>query len=201
VIHIGLRPALGLAAALALGSIPAFAQPSPNEFKGIVTAASNRSLELQLSRGFTTVPLNAQTRVIRTVAGSMADVHPGLMVFIRLSPATGNILSLRIPPVSSSVLAHQLMQLDEDEFLEHPHRTGGAPQHTNLNRYGRVTATGQSSISLRDKRGHVTTYTVDNTVTVTKLMNGYRGDIQIGQLVRADMTEGGSANVVTILKC
>jgi hypothetical protein len=57
-----------------------------------------------------------------------------------------------------------------------------------------------TTVTVRNRRGETSTYTLSSNVTVIKVMVGRIADLAVGQTVQAVITTSGNALVVTILK-
>src|SRR6266571_2722821 len=82
---------------LALGATASVAAGNPNApVRGVVIGVSAESMEIQSASGPVTVAFTGQTRVIRTVSGTVADLRKGQIVKLELNAKSGRVVQIHI---------------------------------------------------------------------------------------------------------
>src|SRR5438270_1544193 len=66
--------------------------------RGILIDVQTGNLTVQTQQGPVRVPFDGGTYVVRTVAGSTADLSPGISVYVQLSKDGSAITAISIPP-------------------------------------------------------------------------------------------------------
>ena len=164
--------------------------------KGVITAISASSLQLQTQSGAVTVAITDGVQVTRLLTGSMADVAAGVYVDLRIAKGTTTVNAVRVSLVPRPVQGHRPAG---------PHRTTTkAPGHAHAAHpakpsSGQVMAVTPTSITVKDNEGQTATYTLAANVTVTKLVSGHVTDLQVGQAVEVGLGRAGSARTIEIL--
>ena len=101
------RVAAAVAAALlALGlcATPGLAARGGNTpVRGVVIGASSEEIEVQSTSGAVTIAITDETRVIRMVSGTVADLRRGQIVELISSARTGRVTQLHIAPAGTKL--------------------------------------------------------------------------------------------------
>ena len=156
--------------------------------RGIVIGASSEEIEVQSEAGAVTVAITDETRVIRMVSGTVADLRRGQIVELVRNARSGRVTQLHIAPAG-------------DEARRVP------PSWAQASGQGRQEAHGADqgrlgrTIRVRYVNGRVVTYRLVSKPTVIKDVLGRVGDIAIGQTVFVTRSNGGRvANDIVILR-
>src|SRR5215210_7910733 len=94
------------AALLALGlcTTPGLAARGGNTpVRGVVIGISSEQIEVQSETGAVAVAITDGTRVIRTVSGTVADLHRGQVVELVRAASSGRVTQLHIAPPGTKV--------------------------------------------------------------------------------------------------
>jgi len=161
---------------LALGATASVAAGNPNApVRGVVIGVSAESMEIQSASGPVTVAFTGQTRVIRTVSGTVADLRKGQIVQLALGARSGRVVQIHIALPGTP-----------------PGQIGGSAQ---------ILAASSKRIRVRSVRGRVVSYRLASKPRVIKDVRGNIGDLAIGQTVLVTRTHAGRvAKVITILR-
>jgi ABC-type microcin C transport system duplicated ATPase subunit YejF len=182
-----LRAAAVLASllALAIGATPGVAARGGNTpVRGIVIGISSESMEVQSATGAVTVAITDETRVIRMVSGTVADLRRGQIVEFVLD-ARGRVAQLHI-------------ELPGTKLGPAPNR--GRSQTRNRGP-AQITAVSARTIRVRFANRRVVTYRLVSKPKVIKDVAGRVGDIAIGQTVLVTRSQGGRvAEQIVILR-
>jgi hypothetical protein len=182
-----LRAAAVLASllALAIGATPGVAARGGNTpVRGIVIGISSESMEVQSATGAVTVAITDETRVIRMVSGTVADLRRGQIVEFVLD-TRGRVAQLHI-------------ELPGTKLGPAPNR--GRSQTRNRGP-AQITAVSDRTIRVRFANRRVVTYRLVSKPKVIKDVAGRVGDIAIGQTVLVTRSQGGRvAEQIVILR-
>jgi hypothetical protein len=187
---------------LALGAVPALAHGRPGQMppiQGTVTQAGNGKLQISTASGAVTVALRSTTHVVRVVSGSTADLHPYQEVDLHVVPGTSTVDTIRIEGAVKPPKHHdfevQPAMTQRDGTARHARGTPGLPpNHVE----GQVISANSTSITIRTRWSRAT-YTISNSVTVTKLITGSLNDLAPGEMVQVFRGRDGSALAITIM--
>jgi hypothetical protein len=208
-----------------MGASPALAhykhdEPPSNHYppiQGMLTAVDAGSLQVQTQTGSVTVPTTGSTHVVRIVSGSLADLHVNQQVDVHLIQGTKTIDRIQIDGSKWYKLNHPhaddadspdaavwaYMRTAPKPRSMSPHSTPRATLHPAAppSNYvsGQVVSIGRNSITLAGWNGKQTTYTLNGSLVVTKIMNGTQGDLLFGETVRVTRDQNGNAKCVVIL--
>jgi hypothetical protein len=190
--HTAPRIAAVAAALLALGlcTTPGLAARGGNTpVRGVVIGASSEEIEIQSATGAVTVAITDETRVIRMVSGTVADLRRGQIVELVRNASSGRVTQRHIAPPGT-------------KLGEVPPSWGqGRGQGQLKNRMAQIRAVSAKTIRVRYLNGRVVTYRLAGKPTVTKDVLGRIGDITIGQTVFVTRSNGGRvANDIVILR-
>jgi hypothetical protein len=180
------------AALLALGLVasPGHAAPGGNTpVRGVVTGVSSEELDIQSETGAVTVEITDETRVVRTVRGTVADLRRGQVVELVRDARSGRVTQVHItvPGTKLGDAPPPWVQA----------RGRGQAKRSLV----RIAAVSTRTIRVRYANGRIVTYRLVNKPTVIKDVPGRIGDIAIGQTVLVTRTRGGRvANVIVILR-
>jgi len=187
-----LRIAAAAAALLALGlcTTPGLAARGGNTpVRGVVIGISSEQIEVQSETGAVTVAITDETRVIRTVSGTVADLRRGQVVELVRAASSGRVTQLHIAPPGTKVGAAP------------PFWAQGRGKGQAKSRIAQIRAVSAKTIRVRYANGRVVTYRLANKPTVIKDVRGRIGDIAIGQTVLVTRSQGGRvANVIVLLR-
>ncbi len=175
---------------LVLGATASVAAGNPNSpVRGIVIGVTADSLQVQSSSGPVTVAITGQTRVIRTVSGTVADLRRGQIVKLELNAKSGRVVQIHIAPPGTTLAAN-------------PGRGQGRGRGQAKNRgSAQILAVSGKTIRVRYGSRQVVTYRLVSKPRVIKDVPGRIGDIAVGQTVLVIRSHGGRvANVVTIVR-
>lgn len=180
------------AALLALGIVatPGLAARGGNApVRGVVIGVSSENLEIQSETGAVTVEITDETRVIRVVSGTVADLRRGQIVELVRNAGSGRVRQLHIAPPGT--------KLGEVP----PAWAQGRGKGQVKNRMAQIRAVSAKTIRVRYANGRVVTYRLANKPTVIKDLPGRIGDVAIGQTVLVTRSQGGRlANIIVILR-
>jgi hypothetical protein len=170
--------------ALGIGVIPSAAdRGGKTPVRGVVIGISSESMEVQSDTGAVTVAITDETRVIRTVSGTITDLHRGQIVELVLD-ARGRIAQLHIKLPGTKL--------------------GNAPRgKTKTGNRGpaQIRAFKAKTIRVRFANGRLITYRLVSKPKVIKDVAGRIGDIAIGQTVLVTRSHGGRvAEMILILR-
>jgi hypothetical protein len=190
--HTAPRIAAVAAALLALGlcTTPGLAARGGNTpVRGVVIGVSNEEIEIQSATGAVTVAITDETRVIRVVSGTVADLRRGQIVELVRNASSGRVTQLHIAPAGT-------------KLGEIPPSWGQGRGKSQLkNRMAQIRAVSAKTIRVRYPNGRVVTYRLAGKPTVIKELAGRIGDIAIGQTVFVTRSNGGRvANDIVILR-
>jgi hypothetical protein len=191
-LHTAPRIVAVAAALLALGlcTTPGIAARGGNTpVRGVVIGASSEEIEIQSATGAVTVAITDDTRVIRMVSGTVADLRRGQIAELVRNAGSGRVTQLHIAPPGT-------------KLGEVPPSWGQVRGKGQLkNRMAQIRAVSAKTIRVRYLNGRVVTYRLAGKPTVTKDVLGRIGDITIGQTVFVTRSNGGRvANDIVILR-
>ena len=173
-------------AALGLGATSGLAAAGGNSpVSGIVIGITADSMDVQSATGPVTVAITEQTRVIRTVSGTVADLRRGQIVELGLNGA-GRVARIHIAPPGTKLAK------------ANPGRGRGRVRNRGP---AQIRARSGQTIRVRYGNGQVVTYRLVSKPRVIKDVPGGIGDIAIGQTVLVTRSHGGRvANLITIVR-
>jgi hypothetical protein len=190
--HTAPRIAAVAAALLALGlcTTPGIAARGGNTpVRGVVIGISSERIEIQSASGAVAVAITDETRVIRTVSGTAADLRKGQIVEPVRDARSGRVTQLHIAPPGTKL------------GKAPPSWAQGRGKGQAKNRVAQIRAVSAKTIRVRYANGRVVTYRLANEPTVIKDLPGRIGDIAIGQTVLVTRSHGGRvANVIVVLR-
>jgi hypothetical protein len=176
--------------ALGLGTTPGLAARGGNTpVRGVVIGVSSEEIEIQSATGAVTVAITDETRVIRMVSGTVADLRRGQIVELVRNASSGRVTQLHIAPAGT-------------KLGEVPPSWGqGRVKGQLKNRMAQIRAVSAKTIRVRYLSGRVVTYRLASKPTVIKDLAGRIGEIAIGQTVFVTRSNGGRvANDIVILR-
>jgi hypothetical protein len=186
------RLVFAVAALLALGLVatPGLAGRGANTpVRGVVIGVASGELEIQSETGAVTVEITDETRVIRTVRGSVADLRRGQVVELVRDARSGRVTQVHITVPETRL---------GDAPPPWAQARGRGQSKRSLVRIGLVSS---RTIRVRYANGRIVTYRLVSKPTVIKDVPGRIGDIAIGQTVLVTRSRGGGvANVIVILR-
>jgi hypothetical protein len=186
------RLVFAAAALLALGLVatPGLAARGGNTpVRGVVIGVSSGELEIQSEAGAVTVEITDETRVIRTVRGTVADIRRGQVVELVRDARSGRVTQVHITVPRTKL---------GDAPPPWAQARGRGQAKRSLVWVGAVSS---RTIRVRYANGRIVTYRLVSKPTVIKDVPGRIGDIAIGQTVLVTRTRGGRvANVIVILR-
>jgi hypothetical protein len=176
-----------LALVLATSSV---ASPGGNTpVRGIVIGVSNDDLEIQSEAGVVTVAITDETRVVRAVRGTVADLRRGQVVELVRDARSGRVTHVHITVPGT--------KLGDPPPPWAQARGRGQAKRTLV----RIRAVSSRTIRVRYANGRLVTYPLASKPTVIKDVTGLIGDVSIGQTVLVTRSRGGRvANVIVILR-
>ena len=176
--------------ALALVTMPGLAARAGNTpVRGVVTGISSENMEIQSETGTVTVEFTDQTRVIRIVSGTVADLRRGQIVELFRNASSGRVTQLHIAPPGT--------KLGEVPPAWAQERGKGRVK----NRIAQIRRVTARTIRVRYASGRIVTYRLVSKPTVIRDVPGRIGDITVGQTVLVTRSRGGRvANVIVILR-
>jgi hypothetical protein len=187
-----LRLVVVTAALLALGvvALPGLAAPGGNTpVRGVVIGVSTEELEIQSESGVVTVEISDDTRVVRTVRGTMADLRRGQVVELGRDARSGRVTQVHITVPGT--------KLGDAPPPWAQARSRGRAKRSLV----RITAVSGRTIRVRYANVRIVTYRIVSKPTVIKDVPGLIGDVAIGQTVLVTRSRGGRvANVIVILR-
>jgi hypothetical protein len=171
--------------ALAIGATPGVAaRGGSTPVRGIVIGISSESMEVQSATRAVTVAITDETRVIRIVSGTVADLRRGQIVEFVLD-ARGRVTQLHI-------------ELPGTKLGPGPNR---GRSRTRNRGPAQITAVSARTIRVRFANRRVVTYRLVGRPKVIKDVAGRVGDIAIGQTVLVTRSRGGGvAELIVILR-
>jgi hypothetical protein len=171
--------------ALAIAATPGIAaRGGSTPVRGIVIGISSESMEVQSATGAVTVAITDETRVIRVVSGTVADLRRGQIVEFVLD-ARGRVAQLHIERPGTKLA---------------PGPNRGRSQTRNRGP-AQILAVSARTIRVRFAGGRVVTYPLVRKPKVIKDVAGRVGDIAIGQTVLVTRSRGGRvAELIVILR-
>jgi hypothetical protein len=192
----GLQTTLRLAVAaagllaLVLVATSSVAAPGGNTpVRGIVIGVSNDDLEIQSEAGVVTVAITDETRVVRAVRGTVADLRRGQVVELVRDARSGRVTHVHITVPGT--------KLGDPPPPWAQARGRGQAKRTLV----RIRAVSSRTIRVRYANGRLVTYRLASKPTVIKDVTGLIGDVSIGQTVLVTRSRGGRvANVIVILR-
>jgi len=144
-------------------------------------------MNVQSATGPVTVAITDQTRVIRTVSGTVADLRRGQIVELGLNES-GRVARIHIAPPGTKLAK------------ANPGQGRGRGRAKNRGP-ARILGRSGKTIRVRYGNGQVVTYPLVNKPRVIKDVPGGIGDIAIGQTVLVTRSHGGRvANLITIVR-
>lgn len=187
-----LRLAVAAAGLLALGLVATsgLAAPGGNTpVRGIVIGVSSEELEIQSETGVVTVEITDETRVVRAVRGTVADLRRGQVVELVRDARSGRVTQVHITVPGT--------KLGDAPPPWAQARGRGRAKRSLV----RIRAVSSRTIRVRYANGRLVTYRLASKPTVIKDVPGLIGDIAIGQTVLVTRSRGGRvANVIVILR-
>jgi hypothetical protein len=187
-----LRLAVAAAGLLALGLVATsgLAAPGGNTpVRGIVIGVSSEELEIQSETGVVTVEITDETRVVRAVRGTVADLRRGQVVELVRDASSGRVTQVHITVPGT--------KLGDAPPPWAQARGRGQAKRSLV----RIRAVSSRTIRVRYANGRLVTYRLASKPTVIKDVLGLIGDIAIGQTVLVTRSRGGRvANVIVILR-
>jgi hypothetical protein len=176
--------------ALAIGTTPlAAARGGNTPVRGVVIGFTSESLEIQSATGSVTVAITDETRVIRTVSGTVADLRRGQIVELVRDARSGRVTQLHIASPGT--------KLGDPPPPWAQARGKGQAKRSLV----QIRAVSNRTIRIRYANGRVVTYRLVSKPTVIKDLPGRIGDIAIGQTVLVTRSHGGrDANVIVVLR-
>ena len=181
--------------ALGLGATPSVAARGGNTpVRGIVVGISSERMEIQSATGPVTVAITDETRVVRTVSGTIADLRRGQIVELALDASSGRVTQLHIElPGTKLGQAPPGQGRGRGKGRGRGQAKKRGPEQ--------IIAVSRKTIRVRYANGRVATYRLVSKPTVIKDVPGRVGDIAIGQTVLVTRSQGGRvANVIVILR-
>jgi hypothetical protein len=177
----GTAALLAALATLALGATSSVAARGGNQpIRGIVIGVTAESLEVQTETGGVTVAITDDTRVIRTVSGTLADLRRGQVANLVLD--RGRISQIHIAPPGT-----KLAGSNPSRGRGRSHRTLGPV---------RILAATRRTIRVRYGNGRIVTYTLAARPKVIKDVPGLIEDLAVGQTVLVTRSHGGRVAVL-----
>jgi hypothetical protein len=152
--------------------------------RGVLVGIENESIEVQSDTGPVTIEITDETRVIRTVSGTVADLRRGQIVELVLD-ARGRVTQLQI-------------ELPGTKLAPPPNR---GRTRSRTRGPARITAVTARTIRVRFANGRFVTYRLVSKPKVIKHVAGRIGDLAIGQTVLVTRSHGGRvAELIVILR-
>jgi hypothetical protein len=186
------RLVVAAAVLLALGLVatPGLAARGGNTpVSGVVIGVSSGELEIQSETGAVTVEITDETRVIRTVRGTVADLRRDQVVELVRDARSGGVTRVHITVPGTKL---------GDAPPPWAQARGRGQAKRSLVRIGGVSS---RTIRVRNANGRIVTYRLVRKPTVIKDVPGRIGDIAIGQTVLVTRSRGGRvANIIVILR-
>jgi hypothetical protein len=156
---------------------------------GIVIGVSSGELEIQSETGVATVEITDESRVVRTVRGSVADLRRGQVVEVVRDARSGRVTQVHITVPGT--------KLGDAPPPWAQARGRGQAKRSLV----RIRAVSSRAIRVRYANGRIGSYRLVSKPTVIKDVPGLIGDIAIGQTVLVTRSRGGRvANVIVILR-
>jgi hypothetical protein len=181
------RLAVVLTSLLALGIavLSSAAIPGRNTpVRGVVIGISSESMEVQTDTGAVTVAITDKTRVIRTVSGTIADLHRGQIVELTLN-TRGRVAQLHIKLPGTKL---------------GPPPNPGRSQTRNRGP-ALIRSVSARTIRVRFANDRLITYRLVSKPKVIKDLAGRLRDVAIGQTVLVTRSHGGRiAELIVILR-
>jgi hypothetical protein len=176
--------------ALALVATPGLAARGGNTpVRGVVIGISSEELEIQSATGPVTVEIIDETRVIRTVRGTVADLRRGQIVELVRNARSGRVTQVHIT-VPGTKLGDAPPPWAQARGIGQAKRS-----------LVQIRAVSSRTIRVRFLNGRLVTYRLVSKPTVIKDVRGRIGDIAIGQTVLVTRSRGGRvANVIVIVR-
>jgi ABC-type microcin C transport system duplicated ATPase subunit YejF len=169
--------------ALAIGATQGVAARGGNTpVRGVVIGISSESMEVQSATGAVTVTITDETRVIRVVSGTVADLRRGQIVEFVLD-ARGRVTQLHI-------------ELPGTKLGRAPGRGRGQTRNRGP---AQIVAASARSIRVRFANRRVLTYRLVSKPKVIKDVAGRIGDIAIGQTVLVTRSRGGRVTELIVI--
>jgi hypothetical protein len=180
--------ALASVLALAIAATASVAAPGGNgPVSGIVTDITAETLQVQTATGPVNVAITVDTRVIRTVTGSRADLRRKQIVELDRDKS-GRVVQIHIAPPGTTLTK------------TNPGRGRGNGQAKNRGS-AQILRVTRTTLRVRYGSGQVVTYRLVKEPKVIKDVRGRIGDVAIGQTVRVIRSHGGRvANVIVIVR-
>jgi hypothetical protein len=186
------RAVVVTAALLALGLVatPGLAAPGGNApVRGVVIGVSSEELEIQSEAGVVTVEITDETRVVRAVRGTVADLRRGQVVELVRDARSGRVTQVHITVPGT-------------KLGDAPPPWAQARGHGKAKRsLVRIRGVSSRTIRVQNASGRIFTYRLVSKPTVLKDVPGLIGDLAVGQTVLVTRSRGGRvANVIVILR-
>lgn len=186
--HAARLAAAALLLALGLVAPSVAARGGNTSVRGIVIGVANDSLEIQRNEGPVTVELTDETKVIRTVSGTLADLRRGQIVELVLNQSSGRVTQLHI-------------RLPGTKLARPPAGRGRGRSLPATRGPAQVRAVTRTTIRVRYANKKLATFRLAGRPRVIKDVAGHVGDIAIGQTVLVTRSLGGRiAETVVILR-
>lgn len=188
-----------------LGAAPVLAHGSRGVIQGMVIGVGHGTVLVQTQSGGVPLTVNRATCIYRRMSGSMVDVSGSEEIDAHLIPGTTTIDAIQIEPTAptnpaerSAHARHAHSRANTAAHLKPvPHPiVPGNPQNVS----GEVVTVGASIVTLRDRSGQTTNYSVSNSVTVTKIMKGSWKDLAVGEMVQIITYRGDAVSSITIMR-
>jgi hypothetical protein len=180
-------------------AIPSFASGQGRGIAGKITQVTTTSLQVQTTAGSVTEQLTRSTRVVKLTRGSLSDLTPGTFASVTLASGTDTITTIHLA--------------SKGGMAGHP-RTGNHPAHPNhgtnggtqskpkskLHGRGQIVSVADGELTLRNRQGQTTTYTLSQNVAVTKTVPGQLSDLAVGETVRIAARPGSTTALAVIIE-
>jgi hypothetical protein len=174
-------------AALGLGTATGLAAGNPNApVRGVVIGVSSESMEIQNASGPVTVAITDDTRVIRTVSGTVADLRRGQVVELTLDARSGRVTQVHIAPPGTKLAESKPGQ-------------GRGRGRAKKRGPSQIRAVTRRTIRVRYGNGQFVTYRFVSKPRVIKDVPGRIGDILIGQTVLVTRSHGGRVATLIVI--
>jgi hypothetical protein len=176
--------------ALVLVATSGLAAPGGNTpVRGIVIGVSSEELEIQSETGVVTVEITDETRIVRAVRGTVADLRRGQVVELVRDARSGRVTQVHITVPGT--------KLGDAPPPWAQARGRGQAKRSLV----RIRAVSSRTIRVGYANGRLVTYRLVSKPTVIKDVPGRIGDVFIGQTVLVTRSRGGRvANVIVILR-
>lgn len=197
----------GLSLALAVATVaPAFAHGQGHGVSGKITQLSGTSLQVQTASGPVTEQVTTSTLVFKESKGTLADLTPGTFVSVTLASGTTTVTAVHLESRAGTSTrpagtGHKGTKTGTAPKTKPARPAGAKPTtgtHVGLHRGGQIVSFANGQLTLQTRQDQ-TTYTVGQTVTVTKTVRGQLSDLAVGETVHVAARPGTTtAFAVTI---